>query len=100
MNISAVFKWGSLLVCVLVLDLAKRLPEHLLPDDYTDYLRTEFMRIAIGCDQELSPMDDDLDAFWTTMTTDPLQVGADGRWRDVFDSLAKFDDSDGEMFSP
>ena len=66
----------------------------------TDYLRTEFTRIAIGYNQELPPMGDDLDALWTTMTTDPLRLGADGRWRDVFDSLAKFDDSDGEMVSP
>ena len=33
MNISAVFIFNVFLVCVLVLDLAKLLPEHLLPDE-------------------------------------------------------------------
>ena len=76
MNISAVFVFIVLLVCVLILDLATRLPEHLLPDYNTDYLRTEFMRIAIGYDQELPPMGDDLDALWTTMAAHPTSGGS------------------------
>ncbi|KAI0228077.1 hypothetical protein LSAT2_021425, partial [Lamellibrachia satsuma] len=52
-----------------VLDLAKRLPEHLLPEDYSDTLRAEFMEFAMAMDAELPLMDGGLDAFWAAMAT-------------------------------
>ena len=69
MKRSALFILSALLWCVSVLDLAKRLPEHLLPEDYSDTLRAEFMEFAMVTDAELPPMDGGLDAFWAAMAT-------------------------------
>ena len=41
------------------------MPEHLLPEDYSDTLRAEFMEFAMATDAELPPMD----AFWVAMAT-------------------------------
>ena len=60
-------------MCILVLDLAKRVPEHLLPEDYTDGLQSEYVEFAIATDEELPPMDVDLDAFWAAMPARSLQ---------------------------
>ena len=65
----ALFVLSALLWCVSVLDLAKRLPEHQLPEDYSDILRAEFMEFAMATDTELPPMDGGLDAFWAAMAT-------------------------------
>ena len=62
-------------MCILVLDLAKRLPEHLLPEDYTDGLRAELLEFAIATDEELPPMDVDLDAFWAAMAAQTTAGG-------------------------
>ena len=45
------------------------MPEHLLPDEYSDTLQAEFMEFAMATDAELPPMDGGLDVFWATMTT-------------------------------
>ena len=41
------------------------MPEYLLPEDYSDTLRAEFMEFAMATDAELPPMD----AFWAAMAT-------------------------------
>ena len=69
MKRSALFVLSALLWCVSVLDLAKRLPEHLLLEDYSDTMRAEFMEFAMATDAELPPMDGGLDAFWAAMAT-------------------------------
>ena len=69
MKRSALFVLSALLWCVSVLDLAKRLPEHLLLEDYSDTLRAEFIEFAMATDAELPPMDGGLDAFWAAMAT-------------------------------
>ena len=51
------FLWNGMLVCVLIHNLVKRLPEHLLPDDCTDCLWASITGFAITCDQDLLPVD-------------------------------------------